>query len=52
MQKAFQAMQSPVSSPVRNEVNVDKGPEAGAGGSSGNSNSLNGPNGSAPADAK
>jgi hypothetical protein len=52
MQKAFQAMRSPVSSPVRNEVNVDKGPEAGAGGSSGNSNSLNGPNGSAPADAK
>jgi hypothetical protein len=53
MQRAFQALQSPVLSPARDPLNVDQGgPEAAAGGSSGNSNSLNGPHGSAPADAK
>jgi hypothetical protein len=53
MQRGFQAMKSPVHPPAPNPFQVDQGPEAAAaGGRSGSPNSLNGPHGSAPADAK
>jgi hypothetical protein len=52
MQRAFQAMKSPVHPPAPVPFQVDQGPEAAAGGSSGSPTSLNGPHGSAPADAK
>jgi hypothetical protein len=52
MQRAFQALQPPIQPTAQGPINVDRGPEAAAGGSSGSPTSLNGPHGSAPADAK